>query len=93
MTGRGLSYVIETVRRVWNMEPHRDVRIPPVINSDSEPIPVDALWTDYALRPSATNLAFMVQSVSQSNIERWKQRLGRYPIRAGLLLYCANGFT
>ena len=86
MTGRGLSYVIETARRVWNMEPHRDVRIPPVINSDSKPIPVDALWTDYALRPSATNLAFMVQSVSQSNIERWKQRLYRYPIRAGLLI-------
>lgn len=86
MTERGLTYVIETARRVWNMEPHRDVRIPPVINSDREPIPVDALWTDYALRPSATNLAFMVQSVSQSNIEQWKQRLNRYPIRAGLLI-------
>ncbi|MBW4667649.1 MAG: N-6 DNA methylase [Cyanomargarita calcarea GSE-NOS-MK-12-04C] len=86
MTGRGLSYVIETARRVWNMEPHRDVRIPPVINSDSEPISVDALWTDYALRPSATNLAFMVQSVTQSDIEQWKRRLNRYPIRAGLLV-------
>ncbi|OKH55500.1 hypothetical protein NIES2101_03680 [Calothrix sp. HK-06] len=86
MAGRGLDYVIETACRVWNMAPHRDVRIPPVINSDSEPIPIDALWTDYALRPSVTNLAFMVQLVSQSNIEQWKQRLNHYPIRAGLLI-------
>ncbi|BAZ16493.1 hypothetical protein NIES4071_83700 [Calothrix sp. NIES-4071] len=86
MAGRGLDYVIETACQVWNMEPHRDVRVPPVIISDSKPILIDALWTDYALRPSATNLAFMVQSVQESNVEQWKQRLSRYPIRAGLLV-------
>lgn len=86
MAVRGLNYVIETACHVWNMAPHRDVRVPPVIDSDSEPVAINALWTDYALRPSTTNLAFMVQSVSQSNIEQWKQRLSRYPIRAGLLV-------
>nr|WP_322657901.1 N-6 DNA methylase [Dendronalium sp. ChiSLP03b]MDZ8204191.1 N-6 DNA methylase [Dendronalium sp. ChiSLP03b] len=68
------------------MEPHRDVRIPPALDSDREPIPIDALWTDYALRPNVQNLAFIVQSVSQANIEQWKQRLSRYPVRAGLLV-------
>ncbi|BBD58012.1 hypothetical protein NIES2109_07810 [Nostoc sp. HK-01] len=86
MAGQGLTYVIETARRVWNMKPHLDVRIPPALDSDREPIPIDALWTDYALRPNVKNLAFIVQSVSQANIEQWKQRLSLYPIRAGLLV-------
>jgi len=85
MTAQGLDYVIETVSRVWNAKPYRHMRFP-AIESESEPTPVDALWTDYALRPSATNLAFIAQRVSQSNIEQWKKRLSYYPTRAGLLI-------
>ncbi|OYD87969.1 hypothetical protein CDG77_26375 [Nostoc sp. 'Peltigera membranacea cyanobiont' 213] len=85
MAGKGLNYVIETAREVWNIEPHRDVRIPPALQ-DSKPVAVNALWTDYGLRPSATNLAFMVQSVAPSDLEQWKRRLRDWPIRAGLLI-------
>ncbi|AVH65713.1 N-6 DNA methylase [Nostoc sp. 'Peltigera membranacea cyanobiont' N6] len=85
MAGKGLNYVIETAREVWNIEPHRDVRIPPALQ-DSQPVAVNALWTDYGLRPSATNLAFMVQSVAPSDLEQWKRRLRDWPIRAGLLI-------
>lgn len=85
MAVKGLNYVIETAREVWNIEPHRDVRIPPALQ-DSQPVAVNALWTDYGLRPSATNLAFMVQSVAPSDLEQWKRRLRDWPIRAGLLI-------
>ena len=86
MTGSpGLDDVVETAMRVWQMEPHRNVRIP-VADKDREPVPVNAIWTDYGLRPSATNLAFMVQAVSQQNMEQWKRWLGDWPIRAGLLV-------
>jgi hypothetical protein len=85
MAVRGLDYAIETAHRVWQIEPHRHVRIPPA-QGDQQPIPVDALWTDYGLRPNANNLSFMVQSVQESEIDKWKQRLRYWPIRAGLLV-------
>ncbi|MEG4630350.1 N-6 DNA methylase [Microcoleus sp. AR_TQ3_B6] len=86
MTGSpGLEDVVETAMRVWQMKPHRYVRIP-VADKDREPVAVNAIWTDYGLRPSATNLAFMVQAVSQQNMEQWKRWLRDWPIRAGLLV-------
>lgn len=85
MAVRGLDYAIETAHRVWQIEPHRHVRIPPA-QGDQQPIPVDALWTDYGLRPNSNNLSFMVQSVHESEIDKWKQRLRDWPIRAGLLV-------
>jgi len=81
----GLEYVVDTARRVWEMEPHRHVRIPPASKAH-EPVAIDALWTDYALRPSATNLAFMVQAVPQQRMEQWRRWLRDWPIRAGLLV-------
>jgi 16S rRNA G966 N2-methylase RsmD len=81
----GLDDVVETAMRVWQMEPHRNVRIP-VADKDREPVAVNAIWTDYGLRPSATNLAFMVQAVSEQDMEQWKRWLGDWPIRAGLLV-------
>ena len=85
MTGSpGLEDVVETAMRVWQMEPHRNVRIP--VADKGEPVAVNAIWTDYGLRPSATNLAFMVQSVPQQDMEQWKRWLGDWPIRAGLLV-------
>ncbi|MEA5514897.1 N-6 DNA methylase [Nodularia sp. UHCC 0506] len=85
MARRGLDYAIETAHRVWQIEPHRHVRIPSD-RVNEQPIPVDALWTDYGLRPNANNLSFMVQSVQESEIDKWKQRLRYWPIRAGLLV-------
>lgn len=85
MAVRGLDNVIEIAHRVWGIEPHRHVRIPSP-NSNEQPIPVDALWTDYGLRPNSNNLSFMVQSVHESEINAWKQRLRYWPIRAGLLV-------
>ena len=85
MAVRGLDNVIEIAHRVWGIEPHRHVRIPSA-NSNEQPIPVDALWTDYGLRPNSNNLSFMVQSVHDSEIDTWKQRLRYWPIRAGLLV-------
>lgn len=85
MTGSpGLDDVVETAKRVWQMEPHRNVRIP--VAGKGEPVAVNAIWTDCGLRPSATNLAFMVQAVSEQNIEQWKGWLRHWPIRAGLLV-------
>ncbi|WP_027401809.1 N-6 DNA methylase [Aphanizomenon flos-aquae] len=81
----GLDNVIEIAHRVWGIEPHRHVRIPSA-NSNEQPIPVDALWTDYGLRPNSNNLSFIVQSVHESEINAWKQRLRYWPVRAGLLV-------
>jgi len=67
------------------MEPHYNVRIPPASKAD-EPVAIDALWTDYGLRPSATNLAFMVQIVPQQSMEQWRRWLRDLPLRAGLLV-------
>lgn len=85
MAVQGLDNVIEIAHRVWGIEPHRHVRIPSA-NSNEQPIPVDALWTDYGLRPNSNNLSFIVQSVHESEINAWKQRLCYWPIRAGLLV-------
>ena len=83
----GLDYVVETAKRVWEMTPHRNVRMPVIEKKkNQEPVPVDAVWTDYGLRPSATNLAFMVQAVPQQNISQWKRWLSDWPMRAGLLV-------
>ncbi|MFP4120589.1 N-6 DNA methylase [Coleofasciculus sp.] len=81
----GLEYVVDTARRVWNMEPHYNVRIPPASQA-YKPVAIDALWTDYGLRPSATNLAFMVQVVPQQSMEQWRRWLRDLPLRAGLLV-------
>ena len=67
------------------MEPHYNVRIPPASQA-YKPVAIDALWTDYGLRPSATNLAFMVQVVPQQSMEQWRRWLRDLPLRAGLLV-------
>ena len=62
MAVRGLDNVIEIAHRVWGIEPHRRVRIPSP-NSNEQPIPVDALWTDYGLRPNSNNLSLALLSM------------------------------
>lgn len=80
------SFAIETVSRVWDVKPYQNVRIPD-FQRGKAPVVADALWTDYALRPSANNLAFLVQSVSiHSEYKIWSKRLSQWPIRGGLLI-------
>ncbi len=80
------SFAIETARRVWDMEPYQQVRVPD-FQAGKAPVVADAIWTDYRLRPSANNLAFLVQSVSNnSEYMVWSKRLKQWPIRGGLLI-------
>ena len=80
------SFAVETVSRVWNVKPYQNVRIPD-FQRGKAPVVADALWTDYELRPSANNLAFLVQSVSSpSEFNIWSKRLNQWPIRGGLLI-------
>jgi hypothetical protein len=80
------SFAIETARRVWDMEPYQQVRVPD-FQAGKAPVVADAIWTDYSLRPSANNLAFLVQSVSNnSEYVVWSKRLKQWPIRGGLLI-------
>lgn len=81
-----LSYAINTVSQVWNMEPHRNIRISS-FKTDQPPEPVDGLWTDKGLRPTANNLAFTVKYVQDAAEKRkWAERLQELPIRGGLLV-------
>jgi hypothetical protein len=71
---------------VWDMEPYQQVRVPD-FQAGKAPVVADAIWTDYRLRPSAKNLAFLVQSVSNnSEYIVWSKRLKQWPIRGGLLI-------
>jgi predicted RNA methylase len=80
------DFAIDTVSRVWDVKPYHNVRIPD-FQRGKAPVVADALWTDYALRPSANNLAFLVQSVSShSEYKIWSKRLNQWPIRGGLLV-------
>jgi type I restriction-modification system DNA methylase subunit len=80
------AFVISEVSRVWGIDPYPNVRMPNPI-SQAHPNIVDAIWTDYGLRPSANNLAFLVQSVSNnSEYMVWSKRLKQWPIRGGLLI-------
>lgn len=76
---------LELTKRRWELEPVRGVRMP--VLDRAEPVSIDALWTDGGLRPSANNLAFLIQRVSSPNeMNQWKQRLGTWPIRGSLLI-------
>ena len=85
MVGSGqLDYAIGTAQRVWQIEPHRNVRLPLV---DNNPISVDALWTDKGLRPSFNNLAFVVQYCQNlEELNSQKRKLADLPIRGWILI-------
>lgn len=76
---------LELTQRSWNLEPVKGVRMP--VLDRGEPVSIDALWTDGGLRPSANNLAFLIQQIFHvDEIAQWKQRLEAWPIRGGLLV-------
>ena len=59
----------------------------PDIDNTKKTVVIDALWTDYELRPNAGILAFLIQPVTdRNNLEEWKKRLKKWPIRGGLLV-------
>jgi hypothetical protein len=72
----------------WGIQPVQEVRMPVLENQRTvTTAEVDALWTDGGLRPNASNLAFLMQRVSNpSELEQWKQRLKTLPVRASLLV-------
>ncbi|MEB3192665.1 MAG: N-6 DNA methylase [Snowella sp.] len=79
------SSVLEITTKAWH-EPKRKIRMPDIDNT-KKPVVIDALWTDYELRPNAGVLAFLIQPVTdQKNLELWKKRVEEWPIRGGLLV-------
>lgn len=79
-----LEAAVETVQRIWQIEPVRGIRMP-AHNADGT-VDLDLLWTDGGLRPRANNLAFLIQQVNREDLELWKQRLKAWTIRGGLLV-------
>jgi len=74
---------LDLTQRVWKdryeIDPMRNIPMPQM---DGEPVKIDALWTDGGLRPNANVLAFFVQPISnEDELEQWKQRLEKWPIR------------
>lgn len=90
MANQLFNETLEITQRIWKekfqVEPMRNIRMPD-INKTAEPIKIDALWTDYGLRPNAGVLAFLIQPITdRNNLEEWKKRLKEWPIRGGLLV-------
>lgn len=79
-----LEAAVETVQRIWQIEPVRGIRMP--AHNVNETVDLDLLWTDGGLRPRANNLAFLIQQVNREDLELWKQRLRAWTIRGGLLV-------
>ena len=51
----------------WGMHPVQEVRMPVLENQRTvTTAEVNALWTDGGLRPNASNLAFLMQRVSNA---------------------------
>jgi N-6 DNA Methylase len=80
-----LEAAVETVQRIWQIEPVRGIRMP-AHNNAAGTVDLDLLWTDGGLRPRANNLAFLIQQINQRDLELWKQRLKAWTIRGGLLV-------
>jgi hypothetical protein len=71
----------------WGFNPLQKVRMPMLVNQKVITEEVDALWTDGGLRPNASNLAFLMQSISgEGEVEQWTKRLKTFPIRGSLLI-------
>ena len=78
---------MEIANEAWGIQPVQKVRMPVLENKRTVvTAEVDALWTDGGLRPNENNLAFLMQRVSNSELEQWKHRLKTSPVRASLLV-------
>lgn len=88
MTNTSLfDQAMELANEAWGIQPVQKVRMPVLENQRTVvTAEVDALWTDGGLRPNASNLAFLMQRVSNSELEQWKHRLKTLPVRASLLV-------
>ena len=89
MTSKLFNEVFEMTRSNWQeFEPMRDVRMPvletkKIVATEN----FNALWTDGGLRPNPNNLAFLMQDISNViELEKWKNRLKTFPVRASLLV-------
>ncbi|CAN1212221.1 site-specific DNA-methyltransferase (adenine-specific) [Tumidithrix helvetica PCC 7403] len=94
MTSQALfNEALDITQRIWmdryQIEPKRDISMPEI--DASEPVGINALWTDYGLRPNANSLAFFIQSISNENdLNRWRRRLEEWPVRGALLVSSDN---
>jgi hypothetical protein len=76
---------VDIACRIWDIQPVRGVRMPGLDGQQTALI--DTLWTDGGLRPNATNLAFFIQRVGNSDqLGKWRDRLSVWPIRGGLVV-------
>ncbi|MFO0195795.1 MAG: N-6 DNA methylase, partial [Pseudanabaena sp.] len=82
-----LEPAMKAANDAWGFNPLQKVRMPMLVNQKVITEEVDALWTDGGLRPNASNLAFLMQSISgEGEVEQWTKRLKTFPIRGSLLI-------
>ena len=82
-----LEPAMKAANDAWGFNPLQKVRMPMLDNQKVITEEVDALWTDGGLRPNASNLAFLMQSISgEGEVEQWAKRLKTFPIRGSLLI-------
>jgi len=86
-----LEPAMKAANDAWGFNPLQKVRMPMLDNQKVITEEVDALWTDGGLRPNASNLAFLMQSISgEGEVEQWAKRLKTFPIRGSLLISPSN---
>lgn len=82
-----LEPAMKAANDAWGFNPLQKVRMPMLVNQKVITEEVDALWTDGGLRPNASNLAFLMQSISgEGEVDQWAKRLKTFPIRGSLLI-------
>lgn len=82
-----LEPAMKVANDAWGFNPLQKVRMPMLENQRVITEEVDALWTDRGLRPNASNLAFLMQSISgEGEVEQWTKRLKTFPVRGSLLI-------
>lgn len=82
-----LEPAMKAANDAWGFNPLQKVRMPMLENQRVITEEVDALWTDGGLRPNASNLAFLMQSISgEGEVEQWTKKIRSFPVRGSLLI-------
>ena len=82
-----LEPAMKAANDAWGFNPLQKVRMPMLENQRVITEEVDALWTDRGLRPNASNLAFLMQSISgEGEVEQWTNKIRSFPVRGSLLV-------
>lgn len=82
-----LEPAMKAANDAWGFNPLQKVRMPMLENQEVITEEIDALWTDRGLRPNASNLAFLMQSISgEGEVEQWTNKIRSFPVRGSLLV-------